>query len=438
MANPFSNPFGGKGDTESLKKEIERLEHSVKELSVLSELAFAMGAETDPDAIVQTLVDRLMRSLNAEQAVVTMTRSDDEDDDPMKTSVRVKDTSAGTTAFHFTDALLGWMYNYKKPLIINDPAGDERFKRVEFDPSIRSLACVPMLIKNEMSGVITVYNKKDEAGFSDDDQRLLSILGAQSAHLIENARLAKETAMLAQIQAQQRAAIQIQQNLLPDENPTVDGYDIAGASTPAQDVGGDTYDFIPAPNGRWGICLGDVSGKGVPAALLMANVQATLRAQTLSDVSVKERIERANVHMDESTGVENFVTVFYSVLDPIEHTMSFCCAGHDPPLFYCGGGEPREIQSSGPALGVISPFEYEEEMLNFASGDMLVIYSDGVTDAINGAGDMFGFDRLKAVIHEHKALPAAELVQTLFDTVNAFVGKAPQFDDLTAVVVKRR
>ena len=244
--------------------------------------------------------------------------------------------------------------------------------------------------------------------------------------------------MLAQIRAQQRAATQIQRQLLPKANPDIDGYDIAGASTPAQDVGGDTYDFIPAQNGRWGISLGDVSGKGVPAALLMANVQATLRAQTLADIPVKERMSRANTHMDESTGAENFVTVFYGLLDPTEHSLDFCCAGHDPPLFYSGDGPPREIQSSGPALGVISPFEYQEETLAFAPGDMLVIYSDGVTDATNAAGEMFGFERLKQTIDEHRTLTAEALVQKVFDTVNAFVGSAPQFDDLTAVVMRRR
>ena len=220
MANPFSNPFGGgKGEVDNLKKEVVRLERSVQELSILSELAFAMGAKSDPDDIVKTLVDRLMRSIHAEQAVVSMLQVGDEAADPMKTSLRIKDTGATAAAFHFTDALLGWMYNYKAPLIINDPGGDERFKRVEFDPSIRSLACVPMLIQNELKGVITVYNKKAESGFSEDDQRILGIIGAQSAQIIENARLHKETIKLEQVRAQQKAATQIQQNLLPRIEP---------------------------------------------------------------------------------------------------------------------------------------------------------------------------------------------------------------------------
>ena len=122
----------------------------------------------------------------------------------------------------------------------------------------------------------------------------------------------------------------------------------------------------------------------------------------------------------------------------MENTLNFCCAGHDPPLLYHGGDAPREIESSGPALGVLEGFEYTEESIEFASGDMLVIYSDGVTDATNTAGDMFSFERMRKVIDDNKDLTAEDLVKKLFDTVDAFVGSAPQFDDLTAVVIKRR
>jgi len=436
MANPFTNPFGRRGELEALQREIARLERSVTELSVLSELAFAMGTVAEPDDIVKTLVDRLMRAVSAEQVVVTQTQADEESD-PMMTNLRLKATSASGKSFHFSDSLLGWMHLHKAPLIINDPGRDERFKGVQFDPSIRSLACVPMLIRNELRGVITVYNKKDGAGFSDDDQRLLSIIAAQSAQMIDKARLHKEAVALEQIRQQQRAATLIQRNLLPSSAPKIDGYDIAGASTPAQDVGGDLYDFIPAPGGKWAICLGDVSGKGVPAALLMANTQATLRAQTLAGGDVKERVGRANTHISESTGHESFVTLFYSVLDPALHTLTFSNAGHDPALLYTADARPTKIASLGPALGVIAPFDYGEATIVLDSGDVLVVYSDGVTDATNAMGEMFGIERLQVVIARHKSLPATELVSGVLAAVDEFVGEAPQFDDLTLVVVKR-
>jgi sigma-B regulation protein RsbU (phosphoserine phosphatase) len=329
------------------------------------------------------------------------------------------------------------MYLHKQPLVVNDPKTDDRFKRVPWDEAIRSIMCVPLLVKSNLTGLITIYNKKVGPGFTEDDQRLLTIIAAQSAQLIENAKLYQESLKLAQVRQQQKSAYEIQRNLLPKSSPEVDGYDIAGSSTPAQTVGGDYFDFIKMMGDRWGICLGDVSGKGIPAALLMANLEATLRGQVFSDVTVGELVARSNQMMYDNMDDERFVTLFYGQIDPQTHELSFCNAGHEPPLLFTTDGEQTLLQTTGIALGVVDGAPYKHQSITMGPGDLLVIHSDGVTDATSASNELFGRERFETVIRENRDKPAEALIKSIFKAVGDFVGDAPQFDDLTLVVVRR-
>jgi sigma-B regulation protein RsbU (phosphoserine phosphatase) len=423
-------------EVDVLKKELETLRRSVHELKILSDLAFAIGGSADTDEIVETLVDRLMHAAEAEQAVVTLLDHDEED--PMKTSIRLRATSAVDSVFRLSDSILGWMYLHKKALTVNDPKTDERFKRVPWDESIHSMLCVPLLVKSNLTGLITLYNKKVGSGFTEEDERLLNIIAAQSAQLIENARLFQESLKLAQVRQQQEAAWEIQRNLLPRSNPEIDGFDVAGASTPAQTVGGDYYDFVKMSGDRWGVFLGDVSGKGMPAALLMANLEATLRGQMFSEVAVDELVVRTNQMMCENTDDERFVTLFCSFVDPHSQEVSYCSAGHDPPLLLTRAGELTRLETTGIAVGVMEAAPYSSKTITMNEGDVLIIYSDGVPDATNGANEAFGAERLEEVVRENKDAASPELIEAIFKAVADHVDGAAQFDDLTIVVVRRK
>jgi sigma-B regulation protein RsbU (phosphoserine phosphatase) len=285
-----------------------------------------------------------------------------------------------------------------------------------------------------MIGAITVYNKRGGGPFTEEDQRFLPIIAMQSAQLMDNARLIKENAGM---QEQVRLAYQIQINLLPTAPPEVPGYDIAGTSIPAQTVGGDYYDYIETASGDWAICLGDVSGKGLPASLLMANLQATLRGQTLVESEVRERIERANKLMHRSTDVEKFATLFYGMLKVKAHEFTFVNAGHEPALVFQASGEMKRLESGGLALGIIEDFPYAQETVPLAAGDTMVIYSDGVPDATNISEENFGMERLTSVIEKHKREPASILVDHIVGAVTTHTGEAAQMDDVTVVVVRR-
>ncbi len=432
---PTADDVDGDADVGSLREENRQLRRAVEELSILNDLARAIGASVDSEDIIQKIVDRSMRAVQAEQTVVTLVDRNAQQN--MKTLVRAMTSSSENPHFHLNENLLGWMHLYKKPLCSNEPRGDERFRGLKWDDSIQSILCAPLMVKSELIGVITSYNKKQQNGFTDEDQRLLAIIAGQSAQIVENARLYEEEKALASMKEQVKLAAQIQQDLLPKTPPGLPGYDIAAISLPAQMVGGDYYDFIYVREGRWGICLGDVSGKGLPASLLMANLQATLRGQTALDGPVGETISRSNRLIYRSTDPEKFATLFVGLLDVERHELAFCNAGHENPILLRKGAQIDRLATGGMALGVLEEFPYQQDVARMETGDMLFIYSDGIPDAVNEFDQPFGEERLIACVREGESEPAASIVKRVIDAVHAHENGAERIDDLTVIVVKR-
>ncbi len=418
-----------------LREENQRLKRAVEELSILNELAASIGGLSSSEEVVRKILSRALRALNAEQGVVTLVA--ERTDNPMRTLVRSMITSSDHPAFHFNSVLLGWMTLYKRPITINDPASDQRFGGAVWDPMVRSLVCVPMLIRGGLKGILTVYNKRNSDKFTDDDQRLLSIIGAQSAQVIENARLYEEERALMKIQRELELASQIQSDLLPRGEPKMPGYDIAGATFPARSVGGDFFDFIPIEERKLALCVGDVSGKGLPAALLMTNIQASLRSEAFLGKRAQECVERMNRQLYHTTGPEKFATLFYGILDGANNTLFYCNAGHEQPYMFSGTGEPRRLDIGGTVIGAVDSMSFEGASVAFDRGDFLVAYSDGVTEAMDPNMVQFGDARLSRLIRDNAGLRAAELVKLIADAVMAHAGNAPQHDDITALVIKR-
>ena len=419
---------------QQLQEEIQRLRRAVEELSILNDLARAIGASLNTQEIMHTIIHRSLRAAGAEQGVITLV--DEAASQPMKTLVRTAVSSAGHSKYHFNQALLGWMHINKKPLTINDPRNDERFRGVKWDESVRSLLCVPLIVKSSLRGVLTVYNKKEGRSFTDEDQRLLAIIAAQSAQVVENARLYEAEQSLMRMKEEVRLAARIQLDLLPKEPPAIPGYDITGVSVPAQLVGGDYFDYIPIDDTHLALCLGDVSGKGLPAALLMASLQSTLRGQTLLESGAAACVSRANVLLHQSTSSEKFVTLFYAILDTTEHLLRYTNAGHDDPFLVRASGEVLRLSEGGIVLSVMEQFPYQEQVVPFGPGDLLVVFSDGVSEAMNPDQLQFGQDNIGSVVAANRHLTAREVLDAIIASVRVHVGPASQIDDMTLLVVK--
>ena len=352
--------------------------------------------------------------------------------------IRGWDTTATSLPYRMDTQLTGWMIKNREPLIINDLTKDDRFHSVkESDISIHSLLCVPLMQKGKMTGLLSIFNKKGGEGFSADDQRLLSIIAAQSAQVIENARLLEEEQALQRIQEELRLAYEIQTNLLPKEPPSIKGYDISARSIPAKEVGGDYFDFIPLEQNRLAFCLGDLSGKGMPAALLMSNLQATIRGQTMVNATTAECLHRSNKILFHNTPPEKFATFFYGILDPGNHSLVYSNAGHNYPFLFKKGKEPVQLKESGIVLGCMEPFPFTEEKISLKPGETLLIYSDGITEAVNPENEELGESKLVQIISENQELSAEEIVKKVIDTVKEYTGTSPQTDDITLLIIKR-
>lgn len=431
----FENISAFEKQIETFQLENQRLRRGLEELALLNELAREIGASVNTQEIIQSIIRRSLRAVHAEQGVITLLEP--ETIASMKTLVRTRVSSMQQPAFHLEQSLQGWMLLHKKPLVVNDPQHDERFRGAQWENSIRSLVCVPLLIKSELKGIFTLYNKKTSEGFSTEDQRLLGIIAAQSAQVIENARLYEEEQALLRMQQEMKLATKIQLELLPKHAPKLSGYDLAGKSIPAQSVGGDYFDFIAIDEHRLALCVGDISGKGLPAAMLMANLQATMRSLSLTPSSVGECLGRANRLLHQSTDSEKFATLFYGVLDTRQHSLCYSNAGHNDPFVLSLQSAPRLLKIGGIMLGLLPQRTFAEETIALAPGEVLVIYSDGISEAVNVLDEQFGEERLLEVMREHWQASASELVERVLVAVQQHAGSAPQADDMTIMIVRR-
>ena len=418
-----------------LEEENRRLKRAIEELSILNDLGRAISASLDSQEIMQTIIRRSLRAVNAEQGVITLV--DEQASQPMRTLVRTMVTSSDHEQFQVNQALLGWMHLNKKPLLLNGPRTDERFRGVRWDDSVMSLLCVPLIVKSELKGVLTVFNKRGNAGFTDEDQRLLAIIAVQSGQVIETARLYEEEKNFAKMQEEVRLASRIQSDLQPKTAPIIEGYEVAGRSIPAQVVGGDYFDFIPIDDQRMAICLGDVTGKGLPASLLMANLQATLRGQSFLCTSPRECLVRSNKLLYHSTSPEKFATLFYASLNTKDHVLSFSNAGHDFPFLFSTTDIPTRLKSGGIMLGAFEDFAFEEDSVPLKTGDLLVISSDGISEAMNSNLEQYGEERLQAVIRENRHAAPNDIIDKVIAAVRSHAGSHPQSDDMTLIVLKR-
>ena len=417
--------------------EIQKLKLAVKELSVLNDIATAVSSTHDLDQVIELIVHECVNHLNVEQGAI-MLLDQTESDDKFHTIIREVETETDIVPYHFGVQLSGWMIKNQKPLLINDIASDNRFTNLsDGEFPINSILSAPLKTKGKLIGVLNVFNKMSENGFTLDDQRILSIIATQSAQVVENARLYSEEQSLKKIEEELSFAKMIQTNLLPKSNPQIDGYDIANMNISAKEVGGDYHDYISIDENNTVICLGDISGKGMPAALLMANLQATLRGQALFTSSAGECLTRSNKLLYRSTDMQKYATLFYGILNASKNIFHFSNAGHNPPFLINSDKKVTMLTKGGTVLGFMEDYQFEEDSVKLSSGDIIIIYSDGITEALNEKEEEFGEERLLSLLKENLKSSAEMIIENVFKAVKLFVKDVKQSDDITIVIIKK-
>ena len=253
---------------------------------------------------------------------------------------------------------------------------------------------------------------------------------------ITERRKAEETRIRVVEEAKMARNIQI--NLLPKSNPEIDGYDIVGMSIPALNVGGDYYDFIRLDDDQLAIGLGDVSGKGLAASLVMSNLQATIRGQTFFDVNADGCLEGANKLLFHSTDSRTFVSLFYGILDTRKNTLCYTNAGHNLPILFSAGKKPVPLETRGIALGLKENVSYVRDEISIHPDDLLLIYSDGISEAMNERMEEFGEERLQEIVQHNSGDSASEIIEKIIAAANLHFGDASQNDDMTIIIIKRK
>jgi serine phosphatase RsbU (regulator of sigma subunit)/pSer/pThr/pTyr-binding forkhead associated (FHA) protein len=327
----------------------------------------------------------------------------------------------------------------KESILVNDVQSNEAFKAMHslVQQQVRMLMAAPLQTKDAVIGLIYVDSPSLSREFTTDDLSLLTVLANVAAIRIEHARLIEVEQTKRILAKDLEQAALIQQGLLPTRAPKVQGIELAGHNAACRTVGGDYYDFLPYADGRVAIALGDVSGKAMPAALLMTSLQARVRVLAEEPPDVAEMMTRLNRATAANCPSNRFISFFFSVLDPATGELVYANAGHNPPMIARADGSIDRLEGGGLLMGIMPSAEYDAYRVQLNSGDSLVLYSDGVTEATNPAGEEFEEERLARVLQENRASAPREILEAVTQAVTDFSAGAPVADDLTLVVAKR-
>jgi len=297
---------------------------------------------------------------------------------------------------------------------------------------------LPIRSENLSVGLLLLGRPLDGRLLADADREFILSLSQQSAVAVENVRLQKEEAEKKRMEKELQLAREIQQKLLPKDVPVLPGYALAVEMRPYTLVGGDFYDFIPLDDQRLGICVADVSGKSLPASMIMSTAQATLRAlHSFSGLSPKDVVEKLNIHMYQSTQSNKFLTMFYAVLDPARHQLTYINAGHNRPILVCSQNRIQHLDKGGMVIGMFRNAMYQVGEVCFEPGTELLIYTDGLSEVTNPEGEEFGDDRLEEVLCDLRGKGAVQ------EEKDAVVHRVMHFsrnntvDDMTVLLIRR-
>ncbi len=303
---------------------------------------------------------------------------------------------------------------------------------------VRAILCVPLEVKGHVDGVIYVDSRLQSGVFSPDDLSMLQGIAASAAIAIENARLYQVAVEKGRLERELQLARQVQSSLLPQSLPTISGWETASYWQPAREVSGDFFDFVTFRDGTLGLVIGDVTDKGMPAALFMASARSVVRASAAASYDPVSAVEQANATLAEEAPGGMFVTLLLVKLAHDHGSVQVVNAGnHRPILYRASSDELVDLGAPGLPLGIDPAFVYTpaEELL--LPGDFLLLHTDGLTDATDAHQSLFGMDRLRRVLFDHRRAPAADLVERLRLAVASFIGASPPYDDVTLVLARR-
>jgi sigma-B regulation protein RsbU (phosphoserine phosphatase) len=419
-----------------LENEVQRLKTAVEELTVLNDLAIAASSALEVDQILDLIMQKSVKAVHAEQGSIMLVTPKQES--PLQTLIRHKDFSGSLQSYKVGTFIVGWVLKNKQPLIIENLANDERFHVTEDElREVKTLLCVPIMLKGKIIGILTMTNKKTGEPFNDNDMRLLSIIAAQSGQLIRNSQLQAESIEKKRLEHELQMAQQIQQSLLPDNVPSIQKLDIANYFKPTDAVGGDYYDYIMFDDQNIGVVIADVSGHGPSAALVMTMLKGILHSITQKFISADQTIVELNSIINRIVPPEVFITMMFLIFDLKKKIFQFSNAGHNPLLYYNKKeNKCTMLELSGCALNLTKDPKYSVKEISFNTGDVFLVYTDGVIEATNDKEEMFGIKRLIKFLAKASDNQAIILINHIKEQLNVFSGNKSPEDDIVLIAIK--
>ncbi len=408
------------------------LDRKVQHLKTIFEIGKELNTTFDPDKIASILVYAIMGEMMTQKIAVVECNKSATPAFIISKGFDAKE-NLGTDNYKKAFALLA---EGKKAL----RAGDLPDKKLSgYLQSFGVKILVPMFRQDELSACILIGERLNRASYRNDELEFLSTLGNAAMVSLENARLFQETLEKQRLEEELSIAREIQRKLLPDAVPQIAGYEFAGMNNSHSQVGGDYFDYIQIDEKQLAITIADVSGKGVPAALLMANIQASLHAIIHTEWTLSEKVARINNIIHANTNMDKFITFFVAIIDLDKNELTYVNAGHNPPMLFprgCADEKVRLLEAGGLILGMMKNMPYEQETIALQPGDLLILFTDGVSEAMNEKDEEFEEFRIEKSIRKHIDKSAEQLMFCLEKDVKEFTGSAPQSDDITILTVR--
>ena len=408
-------------------------------LGLISKVGIALLSSSGLDETLNQVASLVFEAVPAERCVIML--RDETAEGGMKISVaRLRGKDETLEEVRISRTVMEEVLHNGKSVLTADAQHDPRYASQTIALlGIRSVLAVPLSVnENEVFGLIYADSPTNEATFTEEHLNILTTLASVASIRVENARLLEERFERERMERELELATEIQQRFQPSAPPQMEGYEFQGISFSCYEIGGDYYDFIRLHNGKMLIALGDVSGKGTAAALLMSSLHAAIHAQVAAKSPLPEIVKAVNQYLSENTPTNRFVTLFIAELNPLDGALRYINAGHNPPLIGRTNGVVEQLASGGFPLGIMPFAEYEIGETRLGQGEALVVYSDGVSEAANLKGEEFGMERLSQVISKNLAASASGLRDKVESSLSAFTQTAPAGDDITLVIVKKK
>jgi sigma-B regulation protein RsbU (phosphoserine phosphatase) len=413
-----------------------RAERQSLENKSLLEASRILSSSLDLDEVLETIMDSLNRVLPYDAGGIFLVGADGKVEQIVARGYGVEAPAKPESSPLESKArqgLVGWVAVNGQPLIVRDVTQDERYQKAR--EQTRSEMVVPIFAGDRLVGVFNL-ERDIPNGFYEADLDLVTVFAQHAGMAIGRARDHASVVEQRRIKGELEVAKNIQQTFLPDDNPRIPGFDIAGLNIPSAEVGGDYYDFIDIIDGQIGIAIADVAGKGVPAALIMATFRASLIAEIRNNYALRSIMQKVNRLLCERNERSRFVTAIYGVLDVRNRIFTFSNAGHNPGILCRADGSILMLKEGGTALGLFEDSVFEERAIGLLPGDLIFLYTDGVTDVVGFDGTMFEMNRLIDVVRANHGRSAEEIVATVRQAVDDFADPEQSRDDITMLAVR--